>query len=160
MQSRARENERGETDARSTRRANECIGLRSQGLAPAGNRAALSNIGNMMNGAQGARQTRSSKAKYVQSASSFIDARARCFVTLVISLSRSRALLVERLFTDDFFDGAYTAKKMPPRRVCSTRSVPRRLKPWLGPPLGGVARARAPVTASRDPGLRAKWAVR
>lgn len=41
-------------------------GLRSQGgLAPAGNRAALSNIGNMMDGAQGARQTRSAKARYV-----------------------------------------------------------------------------------------------
>jgi len=50
------------------------VGLRSQGLAPAGNRAALSNIGNMMNGAQGARQTRSSKAKYV----SFVS-RARGF---------------------------------------------------------------------------------
>ena len=37
-------------------------GLRSQTLAPAGNRAALSNIGNMMGAAQGTRQTRSSKA--------------------------------------------------------------------------------------------------
>ena len=41
-------------------------GLRSHGgLAPAGNRAALSNIGNMMDGAQGARQTRSAKARCV-----------------------------------------------------------------------------------------------
>jgi hypothetical protein len=39
-------------------------GLRPRdGLAPAGHRAALSNIGNMMHGAQGARQTRSSKAR-------------------------------------------------------------------------------------------------
>ena len=40
------------------------VGLRSQTLAPAGNRAALSNIGNMMGAAQGTRQTRSSKARY------------------------------------------------------------------------------------------------
>ena len=45
------------TDARA--RADADVGLRSQGLAPAGGRAALSNIGNMLAGAQGARQTRS-----------------------------------------------------------------------------------------------------
>ena len=57
--------------ARESRRTDDwfcfCVrlGLRSQGLAPAGNRAALSNIGNVLTGAQGVRQTRAGKARCV-----------------------------------------------------------------------------------------------
>ena len=77
--------------ARESRRTDDwfcfCVrlGLRSQGLAPAGNRAALSNIGNVLTGAQGVRQTRAGKARYVLSARAKRAKRARDFATMKVS---------------------------------------------------------------------------
>jgi len=61
------------------------LGLRSQGLAPAGNRAALSNIGNVLTGAQGVRQTRAGKARCVLSARAKRAKRARDFASMKVS---------------------------------------------------------------------------